>query len=82
MKLSIIIPVYNEIKTIKKLLLKVVNQQIKDIQIIVVDDFSTDGTTEVIKNDLNQLLLKVVSFFVLKNVRKLYRQYLHDYHTL
>ena len=60
MKLSIIIPVYNEIKTIKKLLLKVVNQQIKDIQIIVVDDFSTDGTTEVIKNDLYQYIDKII----------------------
>ena len=49
MKLSIIIPVYNEIKTIKKLIFKVVNQQIKDIQIIVVDDFSTDGTRELLK---------------------------------
>lgn len=60
MKLSIIIPVYNEIKTIKKLLLKVVNQQIKDIQIIVVDDFSTDGTTEIIKNDLSQYIDKII----------------------
>ena len=60
MKLSIIIPVYNEIETIKKLILKVVNQQIKDIQIIVVDDFSTDGTREVIKNDLSQYINKIV----------------------
>ena len=60
MKLSIIIPVYNEIKTIKKLIFKVVNQQIKDIQIIVVDDFSTDGTTEVIKNDLTQYIDKII----------------------
>ena len=60
MKLSIIIPVYNEIKTIKKLILKVVNQQIKDIQIIVVDDFSTDGTREVIKNDLSQYINKII----------------------
>ena len=60
MKLSIIIPVYNEIKTIKKLILKVVNQQIKDIQIIVVDDFSTDGTREVIKNDLSQFINKII----------------------
>ena len=60
MKLSIIIPVYNEIKTIKKLIFKVVNQQIKDIQIIVVDDFSTDGTREVIKNDLSQFINKII----------------------
>lgn len=60
MKLSIIIPVYNEIKTIKKLIFKVVNQQIKDIQIIVVDDFSTDGTREVIKNDLYQYIDKII----------------------
>ena len=49
MKVSIIIPVYNEKKTIISLLQKVLS--IKDIrkQIIIVDDGSNDGSTDLIK---------------------------------
>jgi len=49
--LSIIIPVFNEIKTIDRILKKI--NKIKSIkkQIIIVDDGSTDGTTEKIKNN-------------------------------
>ncbi len=42
-KLSIIIPVYNEIKTIEKLINKIIKLKIKK-QLIVVDDGSSDGT--------------------------------------
>ena len=47
--LSIIIPVYNEVQTIEKIVLKI--KKIKDIkkQIIIVDDGSTDGTSEKLK---------------------------------
>ena len=50
-KLSIIIPVYNEKRTIKKLLLKI--HKLKNIrkEIIVVDDFSNDGTTKILKDN-------------------------------
>ena len=50
MKISIIIPVYNEKKTIIKLFKKV--QSLKDInkQIIIIDDGSTDGSVELIKS--------------------------------
>ena len=44
-KLTIIIPVYNEIKTIEKLLNKIISLNIKK-QIIVVDDGSRDGTVD------------------------------------
>ena len=44
-EITIIIPVYNEIKTINKLLEKVINLEIKK-QIIVIDDASIDGTKE------------------------------------
>ena len=41
--LTIIIPVYNEVKTIKTILKRVLNLKIKK-QVIIVDDFSNDGT--------------------------------------
>jgi glycosyltransferase involved in cell wall biosynthesis len=43
--LSVVIPVYNEIGTIDQILAAVRSVEI-DLEIIVVDDFSTDGTRE------------------------------------
>ena len=50
MKLSIIIPSYNESGTIKKLLDLI--EDVKNInkQIIIIDDNSDDGSSEIIKN--------------------------------
>jgi len=45
MKLSIIIPVYNERQTIEQILAAVAASPVKEKEIIVVDDFSRDGTT-------------------------------------
>jgi glycosyltransferase involved in cell wall biosynthesis len=51
MKLSIIVPVYNEEKTILQILEKLKNADIPvDYEIIVVDDGSTDSTKEKLKN--------------------------------
>ncbi len=52
MKLSIVIPVYNEKKTILEILRRVGEVNLKDIEkeIIMVDDCSTDGTAEILKN--------------------------------
>tara|TARA_Y100000589_G_C27092909_1_gene604693 strand:+ start:86 stop:799 length:714 start_codon:yes stop_codon:yes gene_type:complete len=44
--LSVIIPCYNEINTIQELINKVKNTSIKSKQIIIIDDYSTDGTRE------------------------------------
>ena len=52
MKLTVIIPVFNEIKTIEKIIERIKSTNL-DLQIIVVDDFSTDGTREILKNDLD-----------------------------
>ena len=57
--LTIIIPVYNEIKTIEKLLNKVLEININK-QIIVIDDASTDGTSEVLnqyKGKIDKILI-------------------------
>ena len=60
MKLSIIIPVYNEIKTIEKIIKKVRKQSIKNFEIIVVDDYSTDGTRELLKSNLKYKVQKIL----------------------
>lgn len=52
MKLSIVIPVYNEEKTILHVLDTLEKVDIGDIkkEFIIIDDFSTDGTREILKN--------------------------------
>lgn len=47
-KISVIIPVYNLEKYISKCLESVVNQTLRDIEIIIINDGSTDGTIECI----------------------------------
>ena len=44
MKLSIIVPCYNELKTIEEILSRIERCQHEPKEIIVVDDCSTDGT--------------------------------------
>jgi glycosyltransferase involved in cell wall biosynthesis len=54
MKVSIIIPTYNEINVLGECLDSLSRQTYKDVEVIVVDDGSSDGTAErfkVIKQD-------------------------------
>lgn len=48
MKLSVIVPVYNEAATIGRILQKILDVKIRNVgmEVIIVDDFSTDGTRE------------------------------------
>ena len=48
-KISIIVPVYNTKKYLRKCLDSLVNQTFKDIEIICVNDGSTDGSEEILK---------------------------------
>jgi len=57
--LSIIIPCYNEIDTIKEVIKRVKNNSIKSKQIIIVDDCSNDGTREFLKS-LKDDSLKII----------------------
>ena len=59
MKLTVIIPVYNEIEYIDILLEKVLATKV-DKQIIVVDDFSEDGTREKLINDYKNKIQKLI----------------------
>lgn len=51
MKLSIIIPVYNEKNTVKKIIRQVLDVELDmEKEIILIDDGSTDGTREILEN--------------------------------
>ena len=52
MKLSVIVPCYNEIKTIDALLEAITRSPYSDKEIIIVDDCSTDGTREKLQKEI------------------------------
>ena len=60
MKLSIIIPTYNEVKTLEEILKRIKNQTHLDKEIILIDDCSTDGSRELIENKLKLQVDKIL----------------------
>ncbi len=60
MKVSIIIPCYNELNTINLLIERVLEQKNINKEIILIDDFSNDGTRNLIKNSLSKKVTKVI----------------------
>ena len=55
---SIIIPVYNSEKYLEECLNSVFSQTYKNIEIIVIDDGSTDSSSEILKKFSGKILLK------------------------
>ena len=60
MKLSIVIPCYNEIKTIHEIVAAVRASPVVDKEIIVVDDCSSDGTTAILRNEIAPLVNQII----------------------
>ncbi len=58
-KISVVVTVLNEKTTIKKLLDSLINQTSKPKEIIIVDGGSTDGTWEVISNQLSVISYRI-----------------------
>ena len=58
--LSVVIPCYNEKNSIHAIIDKVRSAPVKNIEIIVVDDKSTDGTSEILDRDIAPLVSKVI----------------------
>ena len=69
MKLSIIIPCYNEENTIKVIVEKVLKFSLYDKEIIIVDDCSTDQSRKIIKNLAEDTSI-IKYFFLDKNLGK------------
>ena len=60
MKVSIVIPCYNEKNTIEKIVEAVRNAPLESREIIVVDDCSQDGTQAVLKEKISQMVDQVI----------------------
>ena len=60
-KISVIIPVYNYGKYLKEAVESVLSQQYADYEIIIVNDGSTDNTTEVVKEYENHPRVKLIT---------------------
>ena len=58
--LSIVIPCYNERDSIHTIIDKVLKSPIPNKEIIVVDDKSTDGTSEILDREIAPLVSKVI----------------------
>jgi len=57
-KVSIVIPCYNDKKHIAETINSVLNQTYKNIEIIVADDGSTDGTTDFLQKKFPEITIK------------------------
>jgi len=60
MKLSVIIPCYNERNTIRSLVDAVLSQPYDNKEIIIVDDASTDGTKDVLCKEIAPFVAKIL----------------------
>jgi glycosyltransferase involved in cell wall biosynthesis len=59
-RLSVVIPCYNEEKTIFEIVNAVRESPVKNLEIIIVDDFSTDGTREILEHMISGLVDKII----------------------
>ena len=59
-KLTVVIPCYNEKDSIKTIVNKVLEAPISNKEIIVVDDLSKDGTRGILEKEIKPLVSKVI----------------------
>jgi glycosyltransferase involved in cell wall biosynthesis len=60
MKVSVVIPCYNEKNTIEKITEAVCNAPLESKEIIIVDDCSQDGTRSVLQEKLSQVVDRII----------------------
>ncbi len=60
MKISVLIPCYNEEETIEKIVNKILDLKDLDLEIIIVDDYSTDSSRNIIQTKLKDKFDKLI----------------------
>ena len=60
MKISIVIPCFNEANTIEYLVQAVLSAPLTNREIIIVDDYSTDSTREILRTKIDGLVDKII----------------------
>lgn len=69
MRLSVLVPVYNEINTVLTVIKDIQNVPVAK-EIILVDDDSTDGTRQILKNEFGDEKDNIKVFYHKKNIGK------------
>ena len=60
MSITFLIPVYNEVKTVKRAIEETINLNIPDKEIIIIDNGSTDKTPEIINEYQHHQDIKII----------------------
>ena len=60
MKISIVIPCFNEVDTIEAIVKAVLSAPINNREVIIVDDNSTDGTKEILNKKISPLVERII----------------------
>lgn len=66
-KISVIMPVYNAEKTIERAILSIINQTYNNIELILINDGSTDGTESIIKKYIQKENKIDIKYYFQKN---------------
>jgi len=59
-KVSIVIPCFNEKNSIQEIIKAVIDSPVPNKEIIIVDDYSTDGTRDIIQQQIEPLVDKII----------------------
>ena len=60
MKISVVIPCYNERETIERVVDAVLSTNYEKMEVIIVDDCSNDGTQKILKNEIEKKVDKII----------------------
>ena len=58
MLVTVIIPCFNEKKTIAKVVDRINNLKDLNLEVIIIDDYSNDGTRELLKDEIDRQCIK------------------------